>query len=227
MSAPFPVDGLLSALAAQPRKSAGDGRAIMLVSPARNDAVTAAAAAVVQAAQKSTWYAIDLDLKRNALARALSGIEPLGPKIDGALNGACFFAARDAGGTVLAHSPDVFAFHRVGRSRAYAGVFNVRALPKGAKVVVSSRADYWNAARLGGASVVIEAPSLDRSPLGLRVAPHMDGVVLVVGGEPGSAPAAIAAKQALENAGANVMGLVYAGATAPVMAIERALRQAV
>jgi hypothetical protein len=54
----------------------------------------------------------------------------------------------------------------------------------------------------------------------------MDGVVLVVGGNKGAAPAAIAAKTALANAGANLIGLVYAGAAAPVIAIERMLRQA-
>ena len=53
----------------------------------------------------------------------------------------------------------------------------------------------------------------------------MDGVVMVVGADRGAAPAAIAAKAALEDAGANVIGLIYAGATAPVMAIERVMRQ--
>ena len=54
----------------------------------------------------------------------------------------------------------------------------------------------------------------------------MDGVVLLVGGEPGDAPAAVAAKEALVAAGANLIGLVYAGASAPVIAIDRLLRQA-
>ena len=80
--------------------------------------------------------------------------------------------------------------------------------------------------RATGGLVVVDAPSLDRSQIGLRVARNMDGVVLLVGGEPGDAPAATAAKEALVAAGANVMGLVYAGATAPVLAIDRLLRQA-
>jgi hypothetical protein len=49
---------------------------------------------------------------------------------------------------------------------------------------------------------------------------------LVVGSGAGAAPAAIGAKAALVEAGANLIGLVYAGATAPVMAMERLLRQA-
>jgi hypothetical protein len=66
---------------------------------------------------------------------------------------------------------------------------------------------------------------LERSELALKVVRHMDGVVLVVGADAGAAPAARAAKDAMTAAGANIMGLVYSGATAPVMAIERLLRQ--
>ena len=73
---------------------------------------------------------------------------------------------------------------------------------------------------------VVDAPALDRSEIGLRVARNMDGVVLVVGSDKGAAPAAIAAKEKLIEAGANLMGIVFAGATAPVMAIDRMLRQA-
>ena len=105
-------------------------------------------------------------------------------------------------------------------------MFDARLLPPAARVAVSGRPEYWNAARTSGATVVIDAPALERSQVALRVAPHMDGVVLVVGADAGAAPPAIAAKAALVNAGARVIGLVYTGADAPVMAIERLLRQA-
>jgi hypothetical protein len=117
-----------------------------------------------------------------------------------------------------------FSYHRVGQTRIQAGVFDARLLPATARVAVSARPEYWNAARTSGAIIVIDAPALERSQVALRVAPHMDGVVLVVGADPGAAPAAIAAKAALVNAGANVIGLVYTGADAPVMAMERLLR---
>jgi hypothetical protein len=108
----------------------------------------------------------------------------------------------------------------------FAGVFDLRALPRNARIGISARPDYWDAARAGGAFVVVDAPALERSSIALRVAPHMDGVVLVVGSGRGAAPAAMAAKAALVEAGANLMGLVYSGAAAPVIAIERMLRQA-
>jgi Mrp family chromosome partitioning ATPase len=218
----FSVEGVLDALATLPRRPAvGQGRAIMFVAARQGEGVTTAARAVAHAAGPGAVYAIDLDLRRNDLARMLSADAALGPRIDGALNGVTFHTVRN-----MPNAPQAFFYHRVGRSRVYAGVFDTRALPSGARVGVSARADYWNAARAGGAFVVVDAPPLDQSSVALRVAPHMDGVVLVVGGRQGSAPIAMLAKAALLGAGANLIGLVYSGAASPVIAIERALRQA-
>jgi Mrp family chromosome partitioning ATPase len=74
--------------------------------------------------------------------------------------------------------------------------------------------------------MIVDAPALERSQVGLRVAAHMDGVVLVVGADAGGAPAALAAKQNLLSAGANVLGIVYSKASAPVVVMDRLLRQA-
>lgn len=215
----FSVEGVLDALAMQPRR--GNGRAIMLVAARGGEGVTTAARAVAHAAGPGAVYAIDLELARNDLARMLGADGVLGPRIDGALNGVNFHSVRG-----MPQAPRAFFYHRVGRSRVYAGVFDMRALPKGARVGISARPDYWDAARAGGAFVVVDAPALERSSVALRVAPHMDGVVLVVGAGEGAAPAAVAAKAALQGSGANLMGLVYSGAAAPVIAIERLFRQA-
>jgi Mrp family chromosome partitioning ATPase len=193
---------------------------VLFVSARRGEGVTTVARAVAEAAGPGAVYAIDLDLKRNGLAKALSETAALGPKIDGRLGNASFY-------TVRGHeAAPAFSYHRVGRSPVFAGVFDARLLPTSARVAVSARPDYWDAARAGGATIVVDAPALERSQVALRVAPHMDGVVLVVGADKGAAPAAIAAKAAFVNAGANVIGLVYAGASTPVMAIERLMRQA-
>ncbi|MGD9979317.1 MAG: hypothetical protein AB7H66_03985 [Hyphomonadaceae bacterium] len=215
----FSVEGVLDALAMQPRR--GNGRAIMFVAARQGEGVTTAVRAVAHAAGPGAVYAVDLELRRNELARVLSADGALGPRIDGALNGVNFHSVRD-----MPNAPQAFFYHRVGRSRVYAGVFDMRLLPKGARVGISARPDYWDAARKGGAFVVVDAPALDQSSVALRVAPQMDGVVLVVGAGEGAAPAAIAAKHALQDAGANLMGLVYSGVASPVIAIERLLRQA-
>lgn len=222
MSGPqFSVEGVLDALAMQPRRRDGAGRAIMFVAARSLEGTTTAARAVANAAGPGAVYAIDLDIRRNALARALNEDGALGPRIEGELGGARFYTVRD-----LPEPPPAFFYHRVGRSRVYAGVFDTRALPKGARVGISARPDYWDAARAGGAFVVVDAPALDHSSVALRVAPHMDGVVLVVGSGRGAAPAALEAKELLIEAGANLMGLVYADADAPAVAIDRLLRQA-
>jgi hypothetical protein len=222
----FSVDGVLDALAMQARRGPGDGRAIMFIAARRKEGVTTAACAVAQAAGPGAVYAIDLDLKRNAFARELAHIERLGPKIDGRLNGVPFYSVRGPNGMVLPERAPAYSYHRVGRTRIYAGVFDPRLLPQGGRVVISSAPHYWDAARAGGAMAVVDAPALERSEVGLRVARTMDGVVLVVGSDRGAAPAAIAAKDALVDAGANLIGIIYAGATAPVIAIDRMLRQA-
>jgi len=220
----FSVEGVLDALAMQPGR--GEGRAIMFVSGRRGVGVTTLAHAVTQAAGARMIFAIDLDLKRNALARTLAGGGRLGPALEGRVDGQKFYSVRGPQGALMQESTPAFSYHQVGGGHVYAGVFNARVLPPGGRVVVSSAPQYWDAVRLSGAMAVVDAPSLDRSQIALRVARNMDGVVLVVGGEPGDAPAATAAKDALTAAGANVMGLVYAGASAPVMAIDRLLRQA-
>lgn len=61
-------------------------------------------------------------------------------------------------------APPAFFYHRVGRSRVYAGVFDMRLLPKGARVGITARPDYWDAASAGGAFVVVDAPALEQSP---------------------------------------------------------------
>lgn len=222
----FSVDGVLAALSTQPRRSPGEGRAIMFIAASGGEGVTTAARAVAAAAGPGAVYAIDLDLKRNALARAFSAKGTLGPKTDGRLGGVSFYCVRGPGGVGLREPMPAFSFHRVGASRIYAGVFDPRLIPQNARIAISGAPHYWDAVRASGAIAVVDAPALARSEVGLRVAANMDGVVLVVSAEPGAAPAAIAAKQKLIEAGANLMGLVYAGASAPVMTIDRLLRQA-
>lgn len=222
----FSVDGVLGALDAQPRRSRGEGRAIMFVAARNQEGVTTAARATAEASGPGAVYAIDLDLKHNALARALMTHGALGPKMDGRLDGASFYAVRAPNGAILTERTPAFSLHRVGQTLIYAGLFDPRALPRGGRVAISSAPAYWDAVRASGVVAVVDAPALERSQIGLRVAAQMDGVVLVVGADAGAAPAALHAKEALVQSGANLLGLVYAGATAPVLAIERLLRQA-
>lgn len=219
------VDLIFDALHAQAPRSAGTGRAVMVVAARVNEDAVGVARAVACASTLGSVYAIDLDLRHNRLARSfLADGETMGPRIDGGLGGAALWAVSNAAGR-LVRDASAYAFHRIGRSHLYVGALNPRAVPAGGRVTISSAPAYWDAARAGGATAVVCAPGLSHNEIGLRVARHMDGVVLIVGSDAGSAPAALAAKNALDRAGANVMGLVYAGVTAPMMAMERLRRQ--
>lgn len=219
------VDLIVDALNVQPLRSKGAGRAVMIVPAHAEDSAVPVAHAVAHAVTAGSVYAIDLDARRNGLARSLAADgETLGPRIDGALNGASLWAVFGAHGRVVANASP-YVYHRLGRSHIFVGAMDPRQIPRGGGVAITAAPTYWNAVRAGGATAVVCAPALSNNEIALRVARHMDGVVLLVGVGAGAAPAALAAKSALDRADANVMGLVYAGATRPVMALERLRRQ--
>lgn len=222
----FDLSAVFEALHAQPRKGAGEGRAIMFIGARRGEGVTSAARTAAESVGQGTVCAIDLDVRRNGLARALTQSGPLGPKCDGAFGGVNFCAAHDGSGQRLTEADGAYAYHRVGGSDVYVGVYDGRALPKGARVLISPAPDYWDAARASGAFVVVDAPALQWSQAGLRIARHMDAVVLVVNSDPGAAPAALAAKAELVAAGANLIGLIYSKSSAPAAAMDKLWRQA-
>lgn len=224
MSAPD-LNGVFAALDATPPKTFGAGRTLMFVSARRGEGVTRVACAAAQTRQARPVFAVDLDLRRNDLARAIAAQHKLGARADGALGGASFCTAVDGAGRPLPGFDGAFVFHRAGHTRLYVGAYEGRGLPKDARLLISASPDYWDAVRAGGALAIVDGGALQRSKVALRVAPHMDGVVLVVSSEPGAAPAALAAKAELERAGANLIGLVYTGAVVSVPVLDQMLRQ--
>ena len=168
----------------QPRRGAGGGRAIMFVAARRKEGVTTAARAVAQAAGPGAVYAIDLDLKRNALAqRARQRRRRSGPKIDGRLNGVSLLqrarperhrSARARAGFLLPPRRPHADLRRRVRSRACCRT-GARVGDLGSAATIGMRrapaARWWSSTRL----------RLSAARSALRVAPHMDGVVLVVG----------------------------------------------
>jgi hypothetical protein len=220
------LSNVFTALDALPVKSFGGGRALMFVAARRGEGVTTLARAACEHPQTRPVFAIDLDLRRNDLARSIASKHKLGAKVDGSLGGAHFCSAADGGGAPLPGYGAAFSYHRAATARLYVGAFDGRALPKGAQVLISSSSEYWDAVRAGGALAIVDAPALAWSKIALRVARHMDGIVLVVSSDAGAAPAALAAKAELDRAGAHVLGLIYTGADAGVPVLDRIMRQA-
>jgi hypothetical protein len=169
--------------------------------------------------------AIDLDLRRNNLARTLVAEgATLGPPMRMSVGMGALFEAVDAHRRVWALDKPIFAFHCVNETDFSVGVFHPKNLPTGAQVRVCDVPRFWDSARELGTTMLVDAPALARSKVGHVIAKRMDGVVLVVGDREGAAPAAIAARQALIAAGANLLGLIYAAASAPekVRTLKRA-----
>jgi hypothetical protein len=146
--------------------------------------------------------------------------------VDGRLGGASLCGAVDHRDAHLRGSEAGLSFHLVGQTRISVAAYNGRTLPTGARIALSTAPDFWNAARASGALTIVDAPALEHSRVALGVARYMDGVVIVVSANPGGAPAALAAKAALVESGANIIGLVYTQASAPVAAMDRVWRQA-
>lgn len=218
-------EGVFAALHRQSVRVRGGGRALMLIAARRREGVADAARLVAERAFGAV-YALDLDLHRNALARAFSESAPLGPKQSGRFGDLSFYTLIDRNGRPMPEPTPIFSYRRVGQTALRVGAVDVSLAPKGARIAVSDRPDYWNAARQACDIVVIDAPALEHSRVGLRIARHMDGVVMIVDAEAGSAPAALAARDAIVSAGGNLIGLIYANASAPLMTIDRVLRQA-
>lgn len=214
-----PRAGVLAAACPAPSAHRGPGRVVMFVAARAGEGVSHAARLAAEEAAAPVLLA-DLDIKRSVHARHYA--DRLGAPTDARANGAAFWRIKDESG-VLLRGQLVTRRSIIGSE---VDVLAIDSLPPGARVQVGPDPAYWNALRAAGALTVVDAPALARAPLALKLAPHMDAVVLVVSADPGAAPPAIEARAALTEAGANVIGIVFARASAPVMALDRLTRQA-
>jgi Mrp family chromosome partitioning ATPase len=220
------LDGVFEALNQAPVLSGGGGRVVLFIAARRGEGVSTVARTATLSCGQRTAYCIDLDLRRNAMIRAFQANDTmLGPRLDGRLAGRSFYQIQHSNGEPARERSPAFGFHRIAASRAYVGSFDPRVVPPDGRVMISQEPAYWNAVRAGGAIGIVDAPALERSMMALRLVKHMDGVVLVVGRGAGAAPAAVVARDQLQTAGANLLGLVYAGASAPVIAIDKIMRK--
>lgn len=215
-----PYGGVLAAAHAARRGEAGPGLAVMMVAALPGEGVSTAARAAAEEARAPVLL-IELDAKRNTHARHYAG--KLGAALDARANGASFYRVKDANGLLLREQ--AITRRPVTGSLLQVTAFDLEACPANARVQISGDSAYWEGVRAMGVTALVDAPALSRSPLALKVAKHMDAVVLVVSGDAGAAPPAMEARAALTEAGANVIGIVFSRASAPVMAIDRLSRR--
>ncbi len=200
-------------------------RCVMFMAASRGEGVSTLARIF---GEQCAWRArraallVDLDLLRNSQCQSFidSGVA-VAESADGRLAGASFVKAVQANGVDAPMEARRLRIARVGDQRLYVTHFDTQGLKVDVRLQISNAADYWRAARAGADYTVVDAPALSRSRAGLGVAPHMDGVVLVVSGAAGSAAATLGLKAELERRGAHVLGLVYAHADRGVTLLER------
>jgi len=223
MTAPGSMTGVLRALAALPRK--GRGRAVMIVAARRGEGASTIARTIAEGASSGVTLLLDLDLIRSEhrLAYAQAG-PPLSEGIDARLKGQRLYRIVDAEGRLRPDTRGGMAYFRVGRSKLFVSGFDAgAALQEGDRLQVLTGPSYWTAVRQSCELCVVDAPALEDSRVGLSVAAHMDGVVLVACGATGSVTASVGLKTELEAVGAFVMGVVYTRADSGALTLERLL----
>ena len=197
----------------------GRGRAVEFICAGRGEGASTIAREFARfaagRAQRPVWL-IDVDLLGPGQHAAISA-DParygqLGRPAVASPDGSSFFnvqpPGRDAKGKAV---PDAnyLSGQNAGGSRLWVTRFRRERLAGGQVPHLVQSPDYWNALRRHAEWIVVDAPSADRSPAGLGLAPLMDTTVLVVAadGEDTRGPAAL--RDAIEQAGGRCAGLVF------------------
>jgi Mrp family chromosome partitioning ATPase len=217
------LSGLARALAP---KASGAGRCVLLMSACRSEGVSqiarSLAEATAQRAQRAVLL-IDLDLLRDGQYRhyeqaSREGGPGLGAGVSGALGRRVFFSP--------AQAAPAFSLHRVGSSRLLVSHWQGSRWKSGGALSVQSDPSYWTCARKAADCVVIDAPSLERSRVGLVLAKAMDAVVIVTSARTGLASETQTLQAELAAMNAPLAGIIYADADPTALAIGRAFSPA-
>lgn len=192
------------------------GRSVLFVSARSGEGTSDVAAAfcehVAGRAQRPIML-YDLDLAANPQFEAYRS-DPRGLKIGPGLDmtfGATPFW-RIVGRPDAPQLAAIYRAHRLEPSRLFVTRFAYDDLRPGDRVEVVSAPDYWTAVRQRVEIAVLDAPSLERSRAALALARDVDAVVLVVEADARNPAEAIAAREAIEARGANVIGVVLSRA---------------
>lgn len=170
---------------------------------------------------------IDLDLRRDGQfawfdAAADRGEIERGPLKDARFGEAAFFRLFDAGGAAVPVPPGILAMRQFGPNRLYVTQFRPTIAEPGLRAQVVGAPYYWTAARNRAALTVVDCPPLSESRAGLAIAPQMDAIVLVIGAAT-TPDQARALKEAVEERGGAILGLVVTDADPVAERLDRAL----
>jgi len=221
---------LMSALG-QPQGSGG--RALMFVSAYTGEGVSTVAREYARCeaafAKKPVWL-IDADLRKQtqmvAMGQDPRRFGPPGPLSQASPDGSAFFRlkphGRDARGNTIADARYLTARPFLD-SRLWVTRFRQQNLAPGQRVKLDPETTYWSALRRHAQTIIVDVPAADRSTVALQLAPHMDGIIMVVSEAAGDVQGRINLKNDLRQAGGRLVGMVYNRARQPDGATRRPL----
>lgn len=195
------------------------GRALMFMSANEGEGTSSVAASfsliTAARARKTTWL-VDLNLADNPLINAFEerfaeGVGRPGRAYDASLGRMPFFDVTAPG---QAHvkpslpSGKLMAAHQIEGTRLLVTRFRNERLAYGQSVRLTARGDWWDALRRSADWIIVDAPAANVSQAGLKVAGHMDGVVLVVQSDKTDTSAINALKSEIVSVGGHVLGVV-------------------
>ena len=211
----------------------GRGRVVQFMAAAGGEGVSTIARefalCAAQRAKKPVWL-VDMDLfkagQQAAIAKNAPRYGELGAAAAATPDGSVFFSvqpgAATAEGVQRSQSRYLSARPALG-GRLWVTRFHAEAMAPGQSVTVSRWPAYWNALRKHAEYIVIDSPAADRSTAPLTLAPLADVNVLVVAAEAGDAREPAGLKQAVEEAGGAIAGLVFNRAEARLPAFLQTL----
>ena len=165
-------------------------------------------------ARKPVWL-VDADLtaqqQLEAVAAQPERFGRLGKAAYASPDGSCFFTvsprltARD--GRPVPPARLLLAQPCLG-GRLWVTRLRAQALRSGQRIEALPDARYWDAMRKHAETVVVDAPSADRSDMAVNLAPYVDATVLVVAAETTRASEPIALRDEIEAVGGRIAGVV-------------------
>lgn len=164
-------------------------------------------------AHKPVWL-VDADLEQQGQVAAMCE-EPhrfgrAGDPVVGSPDGSCFFAVLPGvvgiNNTMIRPARFLSARPFLGR-RLYTTLYHSESVGGGQRAITLGQVDYWAALSKHSETIIIDAPSGDRSDAALTLAPFADAVVMVIN-QGADVSDHLLFKEQLIAAGGKVVGLV-------------------
>ena len=194
--------------------SEGGGRTAMFVSARDGEGTTRVAGSIAlmasRRAQKQAWL-VDLDLRRNSAFKAFETgfakhVGPPGRAFDASLRREQIYSVVPRVAT--RGSDKLLTAHEIPGTQLLVTRFRNEHLNRGQRVQIRTQPSWWSGLREIADWIIVDAPSLERSPAALAAASQMDGVFIVVEADRTSAEDVVAARREIEAHGGQVIGLV-------------------